>query len=87
MSEQQDGLGRLASEVDLQVIAELFGVVKPDFAAKLGELLGDDLGEAVGGRLVVAGRFDFDQFADGGDYGVTPLVEVGKTLLRFASSG
>jgi len=55
MSEQQDGLGRLASEVDLQVIAELFGVVKPDFAAKLGELLGDDLGEAVGGRLVVAG--------------------------------
>jgi len=25
----------------------------------------------------------FDQFADGGDYGVTPLVEVGKTAAAF----
>jgi hypothetical protein len=48
-----------------------------DVAAKLGKFLRDGLGDAIYGAFVVAGRFDFDQFADGRDDRITPLVEVG----------
>jgi hypothetical protein len=46
-------------------------------AAELGKLLRDGLRHAIYGGFVVAGRFDFDQFADGRDDRIAPLIEVG----------
>ena len=83
VTEQQDRLTRLAGEVRLQVIAEVFCLVNPDLAAELGKFLGNRLGDAVDSGLVVAGRFDFDQLADGRYDFVAALVEIGKATLHF----
>ena len=90
MAEQQHWLRwRLAHrlsrkvEVDLQVIAGVVRWVGSRFAAELGKFMRDDFRNAIHGGFVVAGRFDFDQFADGRDNLVAALVEIGKTALRF----
>ena len=59
--------------------------MKAHFAAQPRELLRDRLRNPVDGRFVVAGRFDFDQLADGRDDLVAALAEIGKTTLRFGT--
>jgi len=56
-----------------------------DLAAELRKFLRDGLGEAVGGGFVVAGRFDFDQLADGRDDRVAALFEIFKAEIRQAT--
>jgi hypothetical protein len=56
-----------------------------DLAAELGKFLRDGLREAVRGGFVVAGRFDFDQLADGRDDRIAAVAEVSKTTLRFGA--
>jgi hypothetical protein len=76
MAEQQDRLGGLAGEIHLQVISEVFRTVEANFAAELRKFVGYELGHAVGGGFVVAGRFDFDQLAHARDDLVAAVFEV-----------
>ena len=49
--------------------------VDPDSAAEAGKFVRDMPAKAIDGRLVVAGRFDFDESADGIDQKVAFLFE------------
>jgi len=83
MAQQQNGLGRVATEIDLQVAAKLLLPVETDLSAKLRKLLRDSFGHAIDGGFVVAGRFDFNQIADGRNHRFSAFAEIGETALRF----
>ena len=59
--------GVASGEIDLQVVAEVGGVVNVGVAADGFEVSGEEGAHAVGGGLVVAGGFDLDELADGLD--------------------
>jgi hypothetical protein len=83
VAEQQHRLRGFATEVDLQVTAEILCAVEVYFPAEPGKFMRDGLRNFVHGGFVVARRFDCDQLADGRDNLVAALVEIGKTTLRF----
>ena len=68
VTEQQNGFRLVASgEIDLDAVGVVFGVVDTRAAAHGFEAAGEERAHAVGGGLVVAGRFDLDELADGLD--------------------
>ena len=86
VAEQKQWFGSaITGKVNLQVIAKFLRRVKPRFASEQGKFPGDGLGDPIDGRFVVAGRFHFDQLADGCDDPIAAVVEVCKTALRFGA--
>src|SRR5271154_1514230 len=81
MPQEQHGLGGLAAEVYLQMVAEVLRVVEANLSSQFGEFAGYELGNVVGGGFVVAGRFDFYQLADGRDDGAATVGEIGQAGL------
>jgi hypothetical protein len=79
-----------SGEIDLEVVAEIFGAVQMRAATDQGELFGEKSAYTIGGGFVVAGRFDFDKFADGleecvlAGFEVVETVEVGL-IFGFSS--
>ena len=68
VAEQENGLGLVApGEIDLQAVGVVFGAMDTSASAYGFEAAGEEGAHAVGGGLVVAGRFDLDEFADGLD--------------------
>src|SRR5205823_438651 len=57
--------------------------MKHGVAAEAFKASGEQGSEAVGGWLVVGGRFDFDQLAHGFDHGLTAFFEVAQTSLQI----
>ncbi len=85
VAEQQHRLRGFAGEVHLQVIAKVFRGMDVHFTAEPGKFMRDGVRNFVHRGFVVAGRFDFDQFADGRDNLVAALAEISKTALRFGA--
>ena len=63
---------------------EAFRAVETNLAAEAREFLRDGLGDAVDRGFAVAGRFNFDEVADGRDDGIASLCEIREAALRFA---
>jgi hypothetical protein len=81
VAQKQDGLGVCGSgEIDLEVVSEIFGAMQLRVATDEGKLLRDKSAHAVGGGFVVAGRFDFDEFANGLKECVLAGLEVVETI-------
>src|SRR5581483_10107227 len=76
MTEQHDGLGRtFAGKINLQMIAKFCGLMKLRMSAETFEATGQERTQAIDGLLVIAGRFDFDQLANGLDHLLAALFE------------
>ena len=68
VTEQQNRFRLVASgEINLDIVGVIFGVVNAGAASHGFEAAGEERAHAVGGRLVVAGRFDLHELADGLD--------------------
>ena len=81
VAEQQNGLELFAAgEIDLEAVGVVVGVVDAGVSADGFEASGEEGAHAVGGGLVVAGRFDFDELADGLDDLFLARFEVAQAL-------
>jgi hypothetical protein len=69
-----------SSEIDLQIVAVLFGTMDMRTPAEFGELVGEMSAHAIGSGLVIAGGFDFYEFADGLEKAVKARFEVMETI-------
>ena len=66
MAQKQDGLAAaLGGEIHLQVVAKILSAMKLGVASQSFEAPRQKRAQAVDGLLVVAGRFDFHQLANG----------------------
>lgn len=82
MAEEENGFAAgLAFEVDLEVIAEVGDAVEFGMSGECFEASGKHGGDLVARRLVVAGRFQFDQLANGIDDGIAAGLEILETAL------
>ena len=91
MAEEEDGFGFVApGEIDLDVVTVIFGAMDGGVPACCFEAGGEQGAHAVGGEFVVAGRFDFDEFADGLDEGREARFEIveafGPDRIEFVFS-
>ena len=79
MAQQQHGfLLGLAAEIHLQVVAEVGDAVELRAPAQRGEFFSGESTATVDRLLVVAGRFDLHQAANGVDDLIAMLLEVVK---------
>ena len=69
-----------AVEVDLQTVAEVGAAMELSASAQRFELTREERGDAVDCGLVVAGRFDFDEFANRVDDLVLMLREIAQAI-------
>ena len=69
-----------SGEIDLHAVGEVVGVVDARAAADGFEASGEERAHAVGGGLVVAGRFDLDELADGLDDLLLARFEVAQAF-------
>src|SRR5580700_9301054 len=69
-----------SGEIDLHAVGEVFGVMHSRASADGFEPSGEESAHAIGGGLVVAGRFDFDKLADGLDDLFLARFEVAQAL-------
>jgi hypothetical protein len=81
VAEMEDGLDVCrAGEIDLKVVAEFFPAMEMGTSAQQREPLSEMGTHAVGGGFVVAGRFDFNEFANGLEEFVLAGFEVLETV-------
>lgn len=86
VAEQEHRLGGgLAGEVGLEMVAEVLSWVNLYDGAEGGKFGGNHVAEGVHGGFVIAGRLDFNQFADGRNDLVAPLSEISEAALGFGS--
>ncbi len=84
VAEQQNGLDLFASrEIDLHAVGEIRGAVHARTSAESLEARREQRAHAVGGQLVIAGRFDPDKRADGLDDLFLPGFEVAQSLAPY----
>lgn len=77
VTEKKYRLERVAAgKIDLHAIGEIGGAMDARFSAERFEVAGEHGAHAVAGELVVAGGFDFDEFANGFDEGILARFEV-----------
>ena len=81
MAEQQNWLAsRSGGEIDLQTVAEVGAAMELRASAQSLEPGRDVGGNAADGRLVVAGRFDFDEIANRVDDLVLMFREISQAI-------
>ena len=86
VAEEENGLGFFAAgEIDLQVVAVVFGVDAGARATEGFEGAGEKGAHAIGGGLMVAGRFDLDELADGFEERVLARFEVAEAVEESGS--
>jgi hypothetical protein len=78
-------ISRSAGKIDLQVIPEILCPMNLHRAPERREFLRNGRADVIDCGFVIAGRLDFDQFANGGNYLVPALAEIGKAALGFGS--
>ena len=81
VAEQQNGWNFFAAgEIDLHAVAEIGGGMHLQVSTEGFEIAGEECAHAVGGGLVVTGRFDLDELADGLDDFFLAGFEVAQAL-------
>src|SRR5579872_850775 len=85
MSEQQDGVRFVATrKVDLKVVSECLSRMKLRAASNRFEGSRQKCAHTVGGGLVIAGRLDLDERADGLNKCIAPRFEILQPLVPHA---
>src|ERR1700722_4382125 len=88
MAEQQNRPDLFASgKVDLHAVAEVFGAMHVGAPSESLEPSCEQRAHAVGGQLVIAGRFDRDQLPDRFDDLFLPGFEVTQPLVPHCTGG
>jgi hypothetical protein len=81
VAEQENGFRLVASgEINLDAVGVVTGLVDAGAAAYGFEAAGEERSHAVGGGLVVTGRFDLDELADGLDNLLLADLEIAQAF-------
>jgi len=87
MAKEQDRFAVVgAGEIDLEIVAVLFGTMELGTPAESGESLSENGTDAVSAGFIVARGFDLDEFTDGFEQGILTgleIVQAIKSAVRF----